>query len=99
MRRSRRVYQSPDTSSAPLSDADDEKRHTKKNANNDPTQPLTGQHQDSAANGSLHPDGDKRQEAGSFNDEASDDSSSIFTRCLCCWRQAATDSVRGENSM
>ena len=92
MRRSRRVYQAqdcPDTSTASDVDDSEETRPRKKNANNDPSQPLTGLHLDSVVNSSQQLDGDDRQ-AGSSNDaETAADNSSIFARCLCCWRARA----------
>lgn len=101
MRRSRRVYQAqdcPDTSTASDVDDSEETRPRKKNANNDPSQPLTGLHLDSVVNSSQQLDGDDRQ-AGSSNDaETAADNSSIFARCLCCWRaRADTGNVVGEN--
>jgi len=100
MRRSRRVYQapdSPDTSTASDADGSDETRPRKRNANNDPSQPLTGLHLESVENGSQQLHGDDGR-AGSANDDETTNNSSIFARCLCCRRaQTGTDNVVGEN--
>jgi len=102
MRRARRVYQAPesprDTPSVSDTDGIDETRRSKKNANNDPTQPLTGSRQDSAADGTQQRDSADRLARSSSGGEVADDSS-VLSRCLCCWRRP-TDANRavGKNS-
>jgi len=100
MRRSRRVYQAqdcPDTSTASDVDDSDETRPRKRNANNDPSQPLTGLHLDSVVNGSQQLGGNGGQAAGETNDAETTDNSSIFARCLCCWRARTDTDITGEN--
>ena len=101
MRRNRQIYQAPDCPDTPAaSDADgrEENSHTKRNTNNDPTQPLTGQHQNSTSDRNHQLESNSR-EADSSSDSETTDDSSILTRCLCCWRRrTGTNRVVGETA-
>ena len=97
MRRSRRIYQAPDSADTQAaSDVENGDVNTKKkNVNNDPAQPLRGSRRGGAStDGGKQPD--KRAETSDDSEET--DESSCLTRCLCCWRSKSdTSSTVGEN--
>jgi len=109
MRRSRRVYQAPDNSDTSVAASDVENgdvSNKKKNVNDDPSQPLRGGSPRRTAAAAAAEDGmkqvdaghdDKRAELSDDGEATNESSSSVFSRCLCCWRRRSdTDSI-GEN--